>query len=203
MGKTVAFIRHGEALHNPHLQAAKKETDEAKKAALFAAGFAFLDPELTPKGRAQAAELRERLVAEGRAFDLVVVSPLTRVLQTASIALAGLAPKFLVEPRSTESALPEWGLPQRGRTAAQLRDALPFLAGPEWDLALMDDATLWTEDRPGEWVHPKPAEERLDDLIAWLGSLPEPRVCVVGHSGVFERILGIFPANCQLIEKEI
>jgi broad specificity phosphatase PhoE len=53
MGKVVAFIRHGEAVHNPSLQASKREPDPGKKAALYATGISFLDPELTPLGVSQ------------------------------------------------------------------------------------------------------------------------------------------------------
>lgn len=31
----------------------------------------------------------------------------------------------------------------------------------------------------------------------------EGRVAVVGHSGVMERLLGSFPGNCEVIEKEL
>jgi broad specificity phosphatase PhoE len=96
MGKRVAFIRHGEAVHNPHLQASKKEKDLATKAELYAKGISFLDPELTEKGVGQAEGLRDRLEKEGREFDVVVVSPLRRTIQTAHIALAGRTTLFVV-----------------------------------------------------------------------------------------------------------
>lgn len=115
MGKRVAFIRHGEAIHNPHLQASKKETDPETKAALYAKGVSFLDPLLTEKGTQQAERLRDKLAQEGREYDVVVVSPLRRAIQTAHIALSGRAALFVVDPESTETADPIWGLPQRVR----------------------------------------------------------------------------------------
>lgn len=115
MGKRVAFIRHGEAVHNPHLQASKKETDPETKAALYAKGISFLDPTLTEKGAQQAEGLRAKLAQEGREYDVVVVSPLRRAIQTAHIALSGRAGLFVVDPESTETADPIWGLPQRVR----------------------------------------------------------------------------------------
>ena len=115
MGKHVAFIRHGEAVHNPHLQASKKETDPDKKAELYAKGISFLDPELTEKGVKQAEGLRDGLEGENKTYDVVVVSPLRRTIQTAHIALSGRATLFVIDPESTETADPIWGLPQRVR----------------------------------------------------------------------------------------
>lgn len=115
MGKLVAFIRHGEAVHNPHLQASKKESDPEKKAELYAKGISFLDPELTEKGVQQAEGLRDRLARDNKTYDVVVVSPLRRTIQTAHIALSGRAALFVIDPESTETADPIWGLPQRVR----------------------------------------------------------------------------------------
>ena len=68
----------------------------------------------------------------------------------------------------------------------------------------MRDETKWCEEKPKEWIHPKPVEERLEPFMASLRARPEnEKVAVVGHSGVMERLLGTFPGNCEVIEKEI
>lgn len=74
--KQVSFIRHGEAVHNV---AARDVGAEAS----------FADPRLTDSpltetGLAQAADLRQTLLQSGVKFDLVIVSPLLRTLQTAA-----------------------------------------------------------------------------------------------------------------------
>ena len=50
------------------------------------AAFAYLDPELTEKGRGQAEALQDR--AAGLGTELLVVSPLRRATQTGLIAFA-------------------------------------------------------------------------------------------------------------------
>jgi broad specificity phosphatase PhoE len=44
------------------------------------------------------------MAAEGREFDVCVVSPLRRTIATAHIALAGRVRRFVVDPESTETA---------------------------------------------------------------------------------------------------
>ena len=70
--KDIYFIRHGEAAHN---------------VAPRPWGAELVDAPLTEVGRQQAAELL-RPQAAGMAFDVVVVSPLLRAIETATIGLA-------------------------------------------------------------------------------------------------------------------
>jgi hypothetical protein len=44
---------------------------------------------------------------------------------------------------------------------ADLAAAFPFLSSAQWDISALSDAAKWCEDKPGEWVHPRPVEERL------------------------------------------
>ena len=94
-------------------------------------------------------------------------------------------------------------MPQRGSSIAELRAAFPFVTGDAWDLTALGDEAKWREDKPGEWVHPQPVEERLGPFMASLRSRPEARVAVMGHSGVMERMFGTFPGNCEVLEKEV
>jgi len=78
--KQVTFIRHGEADHN----VAVRETGS---------NDAYSDPRwedaaLTEDGLQQAMQLREDLLKTGTKFDLVLVSPLMRTLQTAITTFA-------------------------------------------------------------------------------------------------------------------
>ena len=107
---------------------------------------------------------------QGKEYDVVVVSPLRRTIQTAHIALAGRASLFVVDPESTETADPIWGLPQRGSSVEDLTAAFPFLSSPDWDISALTDKAKWCEDKPGEWVHPKSVEERLEPFMAGVGA---------------------------------
>ena len=91
----------------------------------------------------------------------------------------------------------------RGSSVDDLIAAFPFLSTPEWDVSALTDSRKWCEDKPGEWIHPKPVEERLEPFMKSLRDRPEEKVAVVGHSGVMERLLETFPGNCEVIEKEI
>lgn len=86
--KKVHFIRHAEGFHN----VATKESgnnDILMRETGTASEHALYDARLTPKGIQQAEDLRHYLSTRpsgGRsftAFDLVVVSPLTRTCETA------------------------------------------------------------------------------------------------------------------------
>ena len=76
-GKTVYFVRHGQAVHN-----VAKETHTGP-------GSPYLDPALTdapltPLGKEQAQKLRE--AAAALPIDVVIVSPLVRAVETACLA---------------------------------------------------------------------------------------------------------------------
>lgn len=87
--KTVWIVRHGEAEHNALIAQGKAEE-----------GHALRDPNLTARGVAQSAKLRnnpmlaQALAASGAAgaADLLVISPQRRTIQTASAAFGALKP---------------------------------------------------------------------------------------------------------------
>lgn len=117
--KLVHFIRHGEAFHNVRIIIDLSEfpanffgflVEHILSDSWFLLGCSFqmlsftrqvkpcplpmeslLDPGLTERGHAQAAELHV-FVRQHVKPDLIVVSPLTRALQTASIAFQHAVP---------------------------------------------------------------------------------------------------------------
>ncbi|WP_294498426.1 histidine phosphatase family protein [uncultured Gemmiger sp.] len=60
------------------------------------------DIALTPKGRAQAAALGQRLQSAGLPIDLVLASPLSRAAETARILAEAAGLPLQIEPRLTE-----------------------------------------------------------------------------------------------------
>ena len=216
------FCRHGEAVHNPLLVAGNyKAKDPAEmKPALLRQARSIVDPSLTDAGRAQAAALGEKLVAEGATFDLCVTTPLARAIETAHLAFGKCATNFMITPELCETATGPTGLklagPQRGVSKAGMVEKHPFIAA--WDLSLVQDegaAANWIEGEPiipteevgGEigraWHHPVPIEERLEALAQWLKARPEGTVAVVGHSGVFDKLVGKDMKNCELLEDDL
>lgn len=70
--KRVCFIRHGQGDHNASIK-----------------GWKLCDPPLNAKGEEQVKGLADQMRPSVEEFDLVVVSPLTRAMQTATGGLAG------------------------------------------------------------------------------------------------------------------
>ena len=196
------FVRHGEAAHNPYIVKGKAENNEE----LLRQGRSILNPRLTDAGRAQAEQLRQRLESGGESFDLVITSPLARAVETAHIAFGRVAKVFLVCPELVETAEPRLGGPQRGDSTAQMRRDFPFL--DSWDLSHVREGDNWVlgaplELCPAAYHHPLPIEARLEPLLAFLKARTEQTVVVVGHSMVFDRLLGKQMKNCELVEHKI
>ncbi len=218
------FCRHGEAAHNPLLVKGNfKSKDPAEiDASLLRQARSIVDPSLTEKGREQAAALAAKMESDGSTFNVCITTPLARALETAHIAFGKAAAKFVVTPELCESATGPTGLklagPQRGVSKAEMLQKHAFLNDPKWDLSLVVDegeAANWvlgeaivpTEDVGGEigpaWHHPKQVEERLQPVAAWLKSRPEKMIVVVGHSGVFDKLIGKDMKNCELLEDDL
>lgn len=199
------FVRHGEAQHNPPLVKGNyKSKDPAQMDfALLREARSIVNPVLTEKGRAQAEALGAKLAAEGLRFDLCVTTPLARAVETAHLAFGQTASKFAITPELCETATGPSGLklagPQRGHSVDEMRQKHPFI--DDWDLSAIAEAN-WklgepiepTEEGGGRigaaYYNPVPIEERLAPLAAWLKARPEERVVVVGHSGVFDKLVG-------------
>merc|ERR1712079_651055 len=128
------FTRHGEAIHNPLINAKRK-----------AEGRAILDPELTDLGIKQAKTLQEQVKQQVPEIAVVITSPLTRALQTTQLAF-GSDVKVVVTPLHTESGFAVEGDPvagnpcQRGKAATELQQQFP----PQWDWSALEDESLWT-----------------------------------------------------------
>jgi broad specificity phosphatase PhoE len=83
-GKRLAFVRHAEGWHNKDAREVPNYFEDE-----LGLTTRYWDASLTPEGEAQAQRLAEHIQRDSSApFDLVAVSPMTRTLQTASIAFA-------------------------------------------------------------------------------------------------------------------
>ena len=135
--KDVYFIRHGEAAHN---------------VAPRPWGEELVDAPLTDVGRQQAAGLVPQ--AAGVSLDVVIVSPLVRAIETATIGLAAHLERgvpFVVEELCREQLGPN--LPDKRRP----KDALAA-AHPALDFSAMPDGedTLFMTERPSKVERVRP-----------------------------------------------
>ena len=127
------------------------------------------DIPLTAKGRRQASELGARLA--GRRFDKVLVSPLSRAVETCE--LAGLGRHAERRPELLELDYGE----AEGLTTAQLREHVPG-----W--------TVWTHETPGAETLEQ-VGARLEPLVAELRAT-DGDVAVFAHGHVLRVLAALW-----------
>ena len=183
----IVCIRHGESTFN----AAHRETgvDPGHR-----------DARLTPRGQAQARDARDSL--KRIPFELVVVSPLTRAIETAAILFGEhpSRPRILVEVLHRECQESSCDV---GRAASEIAAEFPHLdVGhlPEvWWHA--DEGCAMVGDLP---VEPRPLfDARVAAFRDWLRARPETTIAVVGHGTFFYHLTGAWLDNCAHVELDL
>lgn len=181
--KSILCIRHGESTFN---------------AAWREAGVDPLhfDAPLSEIGLEQVRQARTTL--EDFPVELVITSPLTRALQTAT----GLFAAHPSTPRILVVALPRERVENScdvGRSPMQLAADFPSL-----DLAHLGEVWWHVDGVPdvrGICVEPVAVvEARAAEFRSFLLSRPERRIAVVGHGTFFFHLTGRFLANCEAAE---
>lgn len=227
--KTVTFIRHGCTYMNEYLGGADggRSFGSPRFTDVFHSDDLrrqkYQDSPLSPRGQKQARNMAQRVHDFVSDCELVVVSPLTRALQTFDI---GLRPHF-VNNNNKKNVVPVVALPEAaerlylisdvGRSVEQLQSLYDYV----------DFETGFGEhhDRNQWWYHPSKQQqhqgyvewrpvgqgqryscpgEPLDDfrrrmsrLHAWLDERSEQNIAVVCHHGVIESFLDCDFDNCQ------
>jgi broad specificity phosphatase PhoE len=183
MSKIVHLIRHGQSAFNAAFDSIARVDPM------------IFDPHLTELGRAQAQALAEP--ARWMRVELVVVSPLTRAIQTARHAFAGHAAPWRVEALHREKCEHSGDV---GRSPAALQADFPDLA-----FGHLDDP-WWHHDpaRPGAVAQePEPLlQGRVAAFRQWLAARPENEIAVVGHGTFLHRLTGMAFKNCEVATRE-
>ena len=135
--------------------------------------------------------------------DLVVVSPLSRAIQTASLAF-GEQPVASVAPGQQPGSMrrivltslhsERWTAPcDEGRPKSELALDFPFLKTWEGFDALPE--RWWpTQANDADW-----AERRVPAFLRWLDAQTSPsRIAIVGHGAFFAAILGRHLKNTEV-----
>ncbi|KAI9002984.1 histidine phosphatase superfamily [Hyaloraphidium curvatum] len=172
--KVVLLVRHGEGIHNAAERELGKERwrEEATDPKYF-------DPPLNDAGLEQAANLGAAVsgAAEGGLeLDALVVSPLTRALETGAIGFKDFWERVPV-------VAAEMVRERHGRNICDMRRARGELRGayPEVDFGLLEgDEDPWHDPVARE----DPSEVRLRALrtLKWILDGPWARVAIIGHS---------------------
>lgn len=187
--KTIYLIRHGQTEMNVWLQKHYSGLVSVEDPLLY-------DTRLTPEGQKQALKLAGRLETVLKPPpELLVVSPLTRALQTATLAFEDPALPRVILPLAAERV---WHSSDVGRSPAEL--AAEY--GPEYDFSGLPD--IW-------WFNGKSTDAkrvvlepdtvffaRMERLRQWILDRPESTIAVVCHWGVINALTGKDPNNCEV-----
>jgi len=185
--KEIHFVRHAEALHNLVASERPEEYHRDHQTERFR------DTALTEEGHRQASALGARLAGSKllKEVELVVVSPLSRAIETANYAFRANAaydqarvPPFLATELARERVADhacDWRRPR-----SQLEEAFPYV---DFSLLEHDEDVLWHEKE----VHPDPynsqaCTERAHDLLDFLLERPEQKIAVVAHWVLFRHL---------------
>ncbi|KAH9621596.1 hypothetical protein KSS87_014680 [Heliosperma pusillum] len=186
--KTLHFVRHAQGFHN----VAGEKDHQAYSS------YDYLDATLTPLGWDQVDNLRNHVQATGLSnkIDLVIVSPLTRTLQTAVGVFGGgeysdgidVLPLMVADGGNS------------GRPAISSFNCSPFLAVELCRELLIesDEDILWMENKRET---AEEVAERGMKFIKWLWSRREKEIAIVTHSGFLFHTLSAFGNDCHQIVK--
>lgn len=172
----VYFIRHGEARHNVDPEAWKER-----------------DPPLTARGEAQASQLRHHPLLVGlRRPLIVVVSPLRRTLQTATLGFTGQEEaagpcRFVANSDLQETTFYPCDL---GRPQSDLAGEFA-----EVDFSGLDGEAWVEKEAPkhhDRWV-------RLQRFAGWCAAHPAEELVAVTHQGVCQLLFGVLLDNCDVL----
>jgi len=217
--KKVHFIRHAEGHHNV-LTAETGSNTCLHRGDKLAHEHPLWDARLTAKGIEQAEKLKEHLAnrpSGGRsftAFDLVVVSPLTRTLETANHIFGPARPpgmpSFLADAKDGQKDVPRprilvreecrerWGeYVCDGRRP--IHEIMPEF--PHFDFGELehDEDVFYTPDAREPQEH---ACARAVLFLEWLNKRPEKCIAVVTHSSFLKHMFMQFGADKSTVDKD-
>lgn len=210
--KKVHFIRHAEGSHN--VASRNAGTD-----AVLVDNMDYWDAPLTEAGVEQCLDLRRHLAnrpSQGRPFthfDLVIVSPLTRTLQTAQHIFGPPrkpgVPSFLSPPFEDtslprpqilvrEEARERWGYYSCDgrRNISEIMKEFP-----DFDFSAIehDEDVFYTREREPT-AHIK---DRTIQFLEWLNKRPEKCIAVVTHSSFLRHLFMQFGGDQADTDKSI
>jgi broad specificity phosphatase PhoE len=169
--KRVLLIRHGEGVHN-------RDEDHD-----------IVDPRLTALGRRQSRALRSHPAVRRFKPELIIVSPLSRAIETAALAFGKTQSpcEFLLTERHSERVIAPC---DTGSRKSKLLKRFPFIKSWQGFRELKE---VWTKskDMDRKWRC-----RRAPAFRKWVDSLPEQRVVIVGHGAFFEALCGRYLHNC-------
>ena len=188
ISKTIYFIRHGQALHNPDVDKFGKSILDNEK---------YADANLTELGFSQCNSIKKDILDKNP--DIVFVSPLTRTLQTANhlfkdsginiVGLEMVRERYGWRPCDRRSGVDELKIKFPN---ISFENCIPGLVDPIWKKG--------EENRETE----KQIEIRITNFLEWIKLQPEKTIAIVTHQGFLIRLWNIIgkinppPGNCEI-----
>ncbi|EFJ26773.1 hypothetical protein SELMODRAFT_231879 [Selaginella moellendorffii] len=216
--KIIHLVRHAQGFHNVAGEADHRAYES----------YEFLDASLTPMGWDQVARLRKHVMTSGikEALGLVVVSPLTRTMQTAVGVFGGSDVKDGVKEENPPLMAEGVGKAQH---AAISSSGCPKFVAVEWCREHMgihpcdkrspirdyknlfpaiDFSEIETDE--DEWWNADIREPDEDlcqrglEFLKWLLRRDEKEIAVVSHSGFLTHMVTLFGDDCgDTVQQEI
>jgi broad specificity phosphatase PhoE len=165
--QTISFVRHGQAQHNVRAEAKRDAGCPFEEFIQQMREDDAFDADLTEAGRAQARSARAPDV------QLVVASPLSRAVETASLMYPGREIVCVEELREWCGQL----VNSKRRTASQLKERFPFVDVSQ----LNEDDERWDAELLEEEAS---VARRGMAALAWLARRPDDNIAVVAHGGL-------------------
>ena len=165
--QTISFVRHGQAQHNVRAEAKRDAGCPFEEFIQQMREDDAFDADLTDVGRAQARSARAPDV------QLVVASPLSRAVETASLMYPGREIVCVEELREWCGQL----VNSKRRTASQLKERFPFVDVSQ----LNEHDERWDSEVLEEEAS---VARRGMAALSWLSRRPENNIAVVAHGGL-------------------
>jgi broad specificity phosphatase PhoE len=171
----ILFIRHGEGEHN-------KLNSQHR----FGEARELRDPHLTATGIEQARAVGKQLALQS--FDLVLVSPMFRTLETAEYIFENRKVRFVADPDMIEFC----------HVPVCTGSESNFLRSIFRQVDFGSLSNLWFND------YAKETREHFLQRVAHfkqtLFELTEKSVIVVSHAGFLRQLLGVSFKNCDVVK---
>ncbi len=150
------------------------------------------DARLSSKGRQQVAALRD--AASQLDVDIVVVSPLTRAIETGLGLFDVEETEFFVSPLHRERLANSCDV---GRHPRELAADFPML-----NFDHLPDRWWYDGDEDWRGVAIEPScvlTQRIAHFSEWVSALPKERIAVIGHGTFFRQLTGRHFENCEIV----
>ena len=222
--KIIYGIRHGRSESNEYMMLEGSRWDDPT----FTDDMKFRDSPLSETGRKQVKALHQKLIDEGGDWlsevELVIVSPLTRCLQTFEYGCRQALehhfepsppPKILALTLASERV---FSAGEIGRSSKTLETEFPEI---DWSMLKdieHDEAWWWTLGDEEEYTEWRPHgqqqhyvcpgepeaifEARMDALKEWIHNRPEKTILLIAHWGVLNHYTSQDMPNCGICRIE-